>query len=114
MSKTALQALTGKDKESKADKIRRLIPDIRDAMARKVTQAVIAATIAEEHQIKLSVDELRNALYREKQRTRSQADAPATPTPKTTPAAATPGKPSTRPARLDWQQQRDQGNENEW
>lgn len=93
---------------TKAARFREVYPELEDAMQRGVNQAELVATLAETGLV-MTLDELRNALYRERKRLKRQAnkDAPheaknsaTLPAP---PPAAAPGK----PGQFDWQQHRD-------
>jgi hypothetical protein len=88
---------------SKAAQFRNLLPAIEAALERGVRQADLVATLAEEG-LAMTVDELRNALYRERKRQKGPArEASQTTTP---PDAAPSAKPQ-QPPRGDFRQQRD-------
>ncbi|MBI3146318.1 MAG: hypothetical protein HYZ18_13910 [Pseudogulbenkiania sp.] len=75
---------------SKAARIRALLPDIEDAMQRGVSQTDLLATLASTGLV-MTLDELRNALYRARQRLKRASkpyEAPAIPPP--APAPQTP------------------------
>ncbi|WP_046158584.1 hypothetical protein [Chromobacterium vaccinii] len=71
--------------ESKAGRIRQLLPDIEEAMRRGISQTEILNALANAG-IQMTLDELRNALYRARRQLRKTAhetpQAPAKPSPK--------------------------------
>lgn len=110
----ALSALQKPAKpESKAARFRQQLPAIEATLARNIDQSIIVATLAE-HGISMTLDEFRNALYRERKRLKKQQEASETsktPTPIPTPpapqrlAASTPTNPADTAA--EWQASRD-------
>lgn len=75
--------------ESKAGRIRQLLPDIEEAMRRGISQTDILNALASAG-IPMTLDELRNAIYRARRQLRKTAhETPKTPTlPQPKPAPA--------------------------
>lgn len=102
---------------SKAAHFRALLPTIEEAMARGVRQADLVAALAEEG-LAMSIDELRNALYRERRRkTPRSPNAPSQPAALPAPPPSPPrqnktAKPNSQTEGFNWQQHRD--NKPEW
>lgn len=99
--------------ESKAGRIRQLLPDIESAMQRGITQSDIVNALANAG-IHMTLDELRNALYRARRQQRKAQhetpQAPAQPRPQPAPAhSTTPSPASSHPASTTelWLQTRD-------
>ena len=89
---------------SKAARFRALFPDIEDAMRRGCSQRELIATLAGSG-LTMTLDELRNALYRERKRRKARPpDAAIHPPPRLAPPPATPAAP---PGSFDWQRHRD-------
>lgn len=92
---------------TKVARFREVYPELEDAMQRGISQAELVATLAATG-LAMTLDELRNALYRERKRLkraptpnkepRHEAQNPAPPQ-----TAAAPGK----PGQFDWQTHRD-------
>ncbi|WP_225547281.1 hypothetical protein [Chromobacterium violaceum] len=105
--------------ESKAARIRQLLPDIEDAMRRGINQTDILNALAGAG-IQMTLDELRNALYRARRQLRkaSHETTQTTPPAQRQPAAPDPAARIQQPIRQPssiaekWQQARD--NPPEW
>lgn len=100
---------------SKAARIRALLPDIEDAMRRGVSQTDLLAALADTGLV-MTLDELRNALYRARQRLKRASnpnEAPAIPPPAPAPQTPAlsipePGMQHSQPASgFDWPTLRD-------
>ena len=94
---------------TKAARFRALFPELEAAMARGVSQSALIAALADAG-LAMTLDELRNALYRERKRLNRARATHEAPTPK--PPAAPPAPialPADSPApagRFDWQAHR--------
>lgn len=93
---------------TKAARIRVLLPHIEAAMARNVTQSEIISELAKSGLV-MTLDELRNSLYRARKRLKRQAnkDTPHEAKNPATPPAPPPADASGKPGQFDWQQHRD-------
>lgn len=67
-----VKALPAARTETKAERFRAIYPDIEAALARGVSQGVLVETLAQSGLV-MTLDELRNALYRERKRLKKQA-----------------------------------------
>ncbi|NDV11647.1 hypothetical protein [Crenobacter caeni] len=67
-----VKALPAARTETKAERFRAIYPDIEAALGRGVSQAALVETLAQSGLV-MTLDELRNALYRERKRLKKQA-----------------------------------------
>lgn len=67
-----VKALPAARTETKAERFRAIYPDIEAALGRGVSQAALVKTLAQSGLV-MTLDELRNALYRERKRLKKQA-----------------------------------------
>lgn len=94
---------------SKAARFRELMPELEDAMQRGVSQSDLVAVLADSGLV-MTLDELRNALYRERKRQKRTRKPDETPAPK--PPASAPPPPAAEQQKnpgtgFDWQAIRD-------